>query len=113
MRRTVAKGGSSCRIPSKHALLHVNYILVTHVFIQRRAGFLDLAGAVASMQHDPPAGALAGHATAVGERLHDGHSLFQAITAGPLHLAVDVEHRGSVDEQRITSAKLDIVRRRT
>src|SRR5258708_17691709 len=61
--------------PSKHALLHVNYVLVAHVFIQRRAGFLDLAGGVAPMQDDPPAGALAGHAAAVGHRLHDGHSL--------------------------------------
>src|SRR5665213_1502281 len=96
---------------SEHTFLYVDYVLILHVLVERRARFLDLAAGIAAMQHNAPACPLARDASAVGERLHDRHTLLQTVAARPLQLAIDIEHRSAVDEQCIASPQFDVIGR--
>src|SRR5579883_2056789 len=96
--------------PSKQTLLHVNGVLVLQRLIEPCVPLLHLAARVAALQHHTVRRALAGEAPALGDRLRDGHAGLEPEASRMLHLPVDVEHRCTVDEDRVSAAKFDVIR---
>src|SRR3954467_7167430 len=68
-----------------------------------------LALAVRAAQLDAPLAAARRDAAAERDGLHHVHALGHRVGAGARHLAVDVEHGGAVDVDRVAALQLELL----
>src|SRR5687768_1001870 len=88
---------SICRISLEQCFSDENDVVRLDGVAQAGVGLDQLAVRAGPAQLHPAVAAARRNAAAGGDRLHHRHVGLDAVGAGARHLAVDVEHRGTLD----------------
>lgn len=100
--------GASVSSRPENALAYVDDVVRLDGVGHGGGELLDGAGVVLAVQAEAHFAAAHGGAASLCQCLHDGHAAFDAVGAGALRFAVDVEDRGAMDVQCVTAAGDDV-----
>src|SRR5262245_6274738 len=89
--------------PLEEGFSYVDDVVRSDALLQADVGLDQLAVGRRAAQLEPPVAAPRGDAAAGRDRLHDAHVLLDAVGARARHLTVDVEHRRTVDVDRLAA----------